>query len=163
MCPGLSRLRISGRIRNTLVQWCVLSAGMGSRRCARLEGERHADQPRSRRERCGRHRRRCTCRRLAGNGFDLYAVFVQGIVFFLPQMSLHKVVRKVGVVNLLGGMRCVLCTFLVSRRKTFTQVKWHRIRIKLHQLTSELMWIATGHVLGCGVPTHHVIRREVAP
>ena len=32
-----------------------------------------------------------------------------------------------------GNTRCVLCNFLVSCRKTFTQVMWHRVRVDLHQ------------------------------
>ena len=88
VCP-VSRLRISGRIPNILVQWCVLSAGVGSRRCARIEGERHADQPRSLSQRCWRRRRRCPRRSFEGNGFDVFTMSVQGMLL-LPNMSLHS-------------------------------------------------------------------------
>ena len=65
-----------------------LCAGMASRLCARLEGERHTDQPRSQPEHCGRRQRHCTYRRPAGNGCDVWSAVVQGLCLLSPQMSL---------------------------------------------------------------------------
>ena len=56
-----------------------------------------------------------------------------------PQMSLHRVVCRVGLVNCFGRVRSCFCVvFLVSCRKTLTQVMWRRVRIEWHCLTSEL-------------------------
>ena len=70
----------------------LLRCGVGDRCCARSEGEpcsHHIDSPQ---QQCGRRRRHCTCRRLAGNGFIVWAHNVPGICIVLPQMLLCTVV-----------------------------------------------------------------------
>ena len=51
--------------------------------------------------------RRCTGRRLTGNGFSVWEQFVPGVCFLFPQMSLCNVVSAVGVAELLSSL-CVL-------------------------------------------------------
>ena len=60
--------------------------------CDRSQGEYLPHQPKSLEEQCGRRGRRCSCRRPAGNGFDVQEVCDQGVCLLSPQMSLHKVV-----------------------------------------------------------------------
>ena len=59
--------------------------------------------------------RRCTGRRLAGNGFSLWEQVFPGVCFLSPQMSLCEVVSAVVVAELLSSLCvCFVCVFLVS-------------------------------------------------
>ena len=68
-----------------LVQWCVTAGVQPLVRqhgcCDRSEGEHHSHRTGPERQQSGRCRRRCTCRRTAGKGFDLQEVCVQGRLF----------------------------------------------------------------------------------
>ena len=74
--------------------------------CETSQGEHLPHQTQSLRQPCGRRRRRCSCGRPAGNGFDVQELCVQGVCLLSQQMSLHKIVSRVGVVNLFCSVRC---------------------------------------------------------
>ena len=92
----------------------LLRCGVGDRCCARSEGERHSHRTGPVEEQCGRRRRHCTCRRLAGDGFSLWAQGVPGVCILLPQVPLCDVVRTVGVAELLCSLCCCFCVFFVT-------------------------------------------------
>ena len=68
-----------------------LRCGVGERCCARSPGEPSPHHIGTCQQRGGRRRRYCTCRRSAGNGFDVWSAFVQGMCFLSSQMSLLMV------------------------------------------------------------------------
>ena len=79
----------------------LVPSSVGSRRCARPEGEPRPHHIGFMQQRCWRRRCRCPRRSFEGNGFDVFIVSVQGMCPLLPKMSLHMVVRTAGVVRLL--------------------------------------------------------------
>ena len=101
-------------------QWCV-AAGVQPvvrlhRCCDRSEGERHSHRTEPRKQQSGRRRRRCTCRRTAGNGFDVQEVCVQERVFAVTanvasQSRLQSGPRQLfwqGAFRFLCSFSCVL-------------------------------------------------------
>ena len=110
-CSGVC---VTGRVQ-PLARW--------HRCCERSLGERHTDEAQSRMQQSGRCRRRCSCKSPAGNGSDVQEVCVQGVCLLSKQMSLYKVVSRVGVFKLLCSVRSFFFVILlVAWRKTFTQV-----------------------------------------
>ena len=96
--PSLTRLMLMmlRRTWTTLVQWCV-TACMHAATCAlawvvavsrTLQGEHLSHRTVSRQKQSGERRGHCTCRRLAGNGSDVWSAIVQGLCLLSPQMSL---------------------------------------------------------------------------
>ena len=67
----------------------LVPSGVGSRRCARSEGEPRPHHIEARLEQCGRRWRHCARRSFEGNGFDIFMVNVQSMCPLLPKMSLH--------------------------------------------------------------------------
>ena len=123
-------------------QWCVTARVQPPFRwhgcCERSEGKHLPHYTVPGRQQSGRCRRFCSCRRPAGNGFDVQEVCVQGVCSVSPQMLLHRVVITVGVVNFFGSTRSGFCVInLVSCLETLTQVMWRRVRIEKHYLTPE--------------------------
>ena len=76
-----------------LVQWCATARVQPLFRwhgcCERSQGEHHSDPTVPRQEQGGRCRRFCTCRRLEGNGFDVFTMSAQGMCLLLLKMSLR--------------------------------------------------------------------------
>ena len=93
--PSLTRLMMLRRTRTALVQWCVAACmraatcALEGRWCARSQGEHLSHRTRSLEKQSGRRRRHCPRRNFEGNGFDVYAVRVQGMCLLLPKMSLY--------------------------------------------------------------------------
>ena len=79
-----------------LVQWCVTARVQPLARkhgfCERSQGKHLPHRTVAGRQQSGRCRRHCTCRRPAGNGFNVQEVCVQGVCSVSPQMLLHRVV-----------------------------------------------------------------------
>ena len=65
-----------------------LCVGVGGRCSRTLQGEHLPHRTVSRRKQSGCRRGHCTCRRLAGNGSDVWSALVQGLCLRSPQMSL---------------------------------------------------------------------------
>ena len=91
--------------------------------CERSQGQHFPHRTSARQQQSGRRRRRCSCKSPAGNGSDVQDVCVQGVCLLSKQMSLCKVVSRVGVFKLLCSVRSFFFVILlVAWRKTFTQV-----------------------------------------
>ena len=133
---------------STLVQWCVTGRVQPLFRwhgcCDRSQGKHLPHRTVHERQQSGRCRRCCTCRSFAGNDFDVQEVCVQGACSVSPQMLLHGVVCRVGVVNLWCSMRCGFCDIVCgSNGKVYSflcrgncarfvlKLMWHSVRSKL--------------------------------
>ena len=120
-----------------------LCVGMESRWCARSQGEHLAHRTHSLEQQSGRRRRHSSRRSCEGNGFDVYAVRVQGMCLLLPKMSLYMEVGTVGFVGRMCSLCCCFCVFLSSSREACShahssQVVVSRFQNRLGQFSSEL-------------------------